>query len=97
MRERIYGKQFEDGPVMNLFEHLNGLEDDEPVVGGGESCAQFRTRVINCLNEILENHSGTVLIFAHGLVCGLITDVIGIPHAHTKNAIPYYFQHDGTA
>lgn len=93
LREQIWGKQFEDGPLEPLRACVKTLTDDEPIPGGGESRTQFRQRTIIAVNTILENHSGTILIAAHAHTLNALAHAMGLTGGHWKNAALYHCKH----
>lgn len=63
---------------------------------GSEALADFRTRVVLALSEVLTRYPGPLLVVSHGGVYGAYAEILaGIEGARAPNSVPFRFDPPG--
>lgn len=56
----------------------------------GENYQEFKERIVDGINSILQNYNN-VLIVSHGGVYKILMDVLNLSNQRTDNCVPYFF------
>lgn len=63
---------------------------------GSEALADFRTRIVLALSDVLTRHPGPLLLVSHGGVYGAFAQILAaIPDARAPNSVPFCFDPPG--
>lgn len=84
-------KERDWGAAKNVVSRYSNIITDEDTPIGAETESEFEKRILNVINEIL-NEEGTQLIVAHGGVFVTLSALTGERKAGADNCVPYLFK-----